>query len=472
MTNIFLSQLAGAQKTSSFARTQPTTTGGNRSRTVARTGRNGYGLENDGVAVPGENSEPEELIQAEAAVAATDTVLDQHAEAEIDNAGTEVAIEALRHTMASSLRSAFALEDLAEQLEGTLEDGGEGVDETTAQLLNTAIEPSAGADSIATESFGRNSRIATESMIDTVRDKAKNYYQSVASTITNVIQTTSQLIRSAIDGFSNSQKIMADMKSKLGVLESHAGTEITNEVQLKQLKQYFAGMTGDANAAILNLANKSLPAMVNGANSMYEALGTLVNGLTSGDTVDEKTLGREAKRFFDMARKFADRAPSCHPMKAVVPEAYDLSTLSSPETAKSNIDSPDVEDDSTAVFKIINEGIFTKFEDALNNASESMKTLVASTSKKAQLGSDIIKSGTAKASKEEAEDSVQMRRAVANVLMAANMICRDAAAHCKTVAVTCDKGILMIVRASLRMAAMASKAASKAEPDASDTAAA
>ena len=476
MSNIFLSQLA-ADKTIHGRKTPA------RKSSVTSRRRSGYGLENDGVAVPGENDQPEELIEAEAAINSTDEVMATHNEVAIDDAGTEVAIEALRHTMAMSLRSAFALEDLAEQLEGTLDDGGDGIDETTAQLLSTAIAPSAGEDVIATESFGRNSRIATESMIDTVRDKAKNYYASVASTITNVLQTTSQTIRSAIDGLRNSQKVMAEMKQKISILDDHAGKEITNEVQLKQLNNYFNGMSGDAVTGVLTVINKNLPTMVNSANAIFEATAQLASAL---EDADEKTVSREAKRFFDNARKFAERAPKTLGFNSKFPENYDLETLASPETAKSSLGhydkSMDDKGDTSITFKIIDATAFDKLESGLGTISESSSQLMEIATKKLPRIVQIVKALAAKSAasvksgvkagmkkvgmgKEEEPDTTdtQLRKAIANVLVAANMICRDSAAACRATAITCEKGTLMLVRASLRMAAMEAKGGSTAD---------
>ena len=473
MRNIFLSQLATAQNVN-FKPTQ------RRASTTRR--RSSYGFEsyNDGVNVPGENDQPEELIQAEAAVDSTDEILAERAETAIDDAGSEVAIEALRHTMATSLRSAFALENLAEQLEGTIEGNGDGIDEPTAQLLSSAIEPSTGGDAIATESFGRNSRFATESMIDTIRDKAKNYYESVASTITNVLQATSQVIRTSIDGFRNSQKVMAEMKQKISILDDHAGKEITNEVQLKQLNTYFNGMSGDAVSGILTLINKSLPAMVNGSNAIFEATAQLASAL---ENADDKTVSREAKRFFDSARKFAERAPKTLGLIPKLPENYDLATLASPETAKSSLGNYDKSaDDSTGnslSFKIINAASFDKLESGLGSVTESMSQLMEITTKRmprivqavkgmAAKGVASVKSGVKAGmnkvgmGKEEEPDTsdVQLRKAIANVLVAANMISRDTAAMCRNTAIICEKGTLMLVRASLRMAAAEAKGTS------------
>ena len=443
-------------------------------------GRRNYGLEDHGVSVPGENDQPEELIEAEAAIDSTDELMSDRNEVAIDDAGTEVAIEALRHTMSMSLRSAFALEDLADQLEGTLDNGGDGIDETTAQLLSTAIAPSTGEDAIATESFGRNSRVATESMIDTVRDKAKNYYESVASTITNVLQATSQTIRSVIDGLRNSQKVMAEMKQKISILDDHAGKEITNEVQLKQLNNYFHGISGDAVTGILTLINKNLPAMVNGSNAIFEATAQLASAL---ENADEKTVSREAKRYFDNARKFAERAPKTWDLTTKLPENYDIATLASPETAKSTLghdEKPLEESAGTNLsFKIINSASFDKLEGGLDSINESMTQLMEITTKKLPRIVQIVKALSAKGAasvkagvkagmnrvgmgKEEESDpnDTQLRKAIANVLVAANMICRDSAAICRITAITCEKGTLMLVRASLRMAAMEAKGGS------------
>lgn len=477
MRNIFLSQLANTNtiKQNSF-----------QSRASAT--RRGYGVESDddtGVKVPGENGEPEELLEAEAAVAATDEVMADRAETAIDDAGAEVAVEALRHSIATSLRSAFALESLAEQLEGTIEGDGQGIDESTAQMLSTAIEPSAGTDAIATESFGRDSRMATESMIDTIRDKAKSYYESVASTITNVLQATSQVIRSAIDGLRNSQKVMSEMKQKISILDDHAGKEITNAVQLKQLNKYFHGISGDAVSGILTIINKNLPAMVNGSNAIFEATAQLASAL---ENADEKTVCREAKRFFDSARKFAERAPRTWDLTTKLPENYDLATLASPETAKSTLahDEKSLEESggTNLSFKIINAASFDKLESGLGTINESLIQLMEITSKKLPRIVQIVKGLAAKSAasvksgvkagmnkvgmgKEEEPDTseVQLRKAIANVLVAANMISRDTAAICRSTAIICEKGTLMLVRASLRMAAAEAKGAGKQTED-------
>ena len=460
MTNIFISQLNKKQSATQSNRNSKNSTRGYR--------RN-YGMESEepGVSVPGENDQPEELLQAESAISEIDSSLQTNTDAEIEGAANEVAVEAIRHAIAGSIRTAFSLESLAEQLQETVEGDGEGIEPATAELITTAIEPTAGSDTLpALESFSYNRRYATESMIDTVKEKAKGYMEKVVTTVRSVTATTSQWLRTVTDNLRKTKKVLDELRTKLGALEGHSGKPIEDEHILKHLNKFIglhvSGKSGDGAAVINQVLTKSVPTLVNIANSMYEALGNLVSSM---ENPDEKTLSREAKRFYDIARKFVNNmADSDYSITA--PETYDLATLASPETAKASINLEDKSDSgqNNLTFKIIDSATFEKLEAAIGSCGEAMQGLTASTSKKAQLGENLIKAGKAKAGKDEEENSVQMRKAIANVIVGANMLCRDAARICGSTAHGAEKCVLLLVRASLRAAGIAAKA----QPETSD----
>ena len=81
----------------------------------------------------------------------------------------------------------------------------------------------------------------------------------------NLSWTPDELENGGYDDIINIVKIAK--KQKISILDDHAGKEITNEVQLKQLNNYFNGMSGDAVTGILTVINKNLPTMVNSANA-------------------------------------------------------------------------------------------------------------------------------------------------------------------------------------------------------------
>lgn len=457
MTNIFMSSLSSGSVNNNGFKAK---TGSGSQRKITR-GR--YGLENDtpGVGIPGENDQPEDLIQAEAAVSQADSALADRVETEVTMAEAEVAVEAFRHTIASNLRNSYALENLAEQLEDTVQGDGEGITPEVASIVTTAIEPTVGEEPIGLESFSGNSRVATESMIDSIKEKASSYMATAGASIKTVIAATSQMVRTMIDNFRDTKKVLEEMKAKMGALEEHAGKAIEDEGTLKhlnkQLGKTITGKSGDGTVVVLGILNKSVGSLVNSANQMYETLSNMVNTFEGG--ADERTIGREAKRFFDQARKFISAMPNANVHKLNAPESFDLASLASPEVAKSKIASAESEEaTNNFTFKIISADVFEKIESAIGNAGEALSTLAASTQKKAQLGEALIKAGSAKQGKEEEEGAVQQRRAAANVLVAANMICRDAAAICAKTAQAGEKAALMLVRASFRASGIAAKA--------------
>jgi hypothetical protein len=174
---------------------------------------------------------------------------------------------ALEHLQTMSMRycrMAAALEEIAEQAEASLapaeqsaeevtqgEDAGEpvpaasgdGLTPETVSLLTTAID-AAGvgeplSESVALEAFGFDQRVATESFIDNLRERAEKVYAAAAKFMKKAFELTAEKLKRFADYFRGTTAIYAKLEKEAGILASVAGKPFQNAKWEKAVQERF-----------------------------------------------------------------------------------------------------------------------------------------------------------------------------------------------------------------------------------------
>lgn len=257
-----------------------------------------YGLENDVTDTEGYGNgdiEKESETNIIVNVNTVDEKVDQVDEQieEVQEMSTELetdnmAMESLFSNMHRNMRTAFALEDLAENLETTVEGDGEGIDSTTAKIIIDASEPLANDIVIqsAVESMYLNSRIATESLIDSIKEKAKSIFNTVKNAISNVTEALSERLSRFIIKFRDASAVIKKLAEDKEILASVAGKPLDEKFNAKLNK--FVNFSGDGNDSLMKSINdaKTLTSRV---LSFKEMLVTNIEELTSSSLNTELT---------------------------------------------------------------------------------------------------------------------------------------------------------------------------------------
>lgn len=215
----------------------------------------------------------------------TDVILQEQHDQDVTQEEGNVAFESITMLVDSCIRRAFALEEIADQLNETIQGDGDGINPIQAQLLTTGSElMDEEGSQIAVENFYMNQRMATESLRDSFMEKAKGFADSVSTIISNVVRATRNDIRYTIERIQASYIRLMEYRKQLPSISEQEGQNITDEATLTSLRKHMA-MTGDGNKTIINaikqdgldvikrvqnlilLANKARIMLVSGGNT-------------------------------------------------------------------------------------------------------------------------------------------------------------------------------------------------------------
>lgn len=153
-----------------------------------------------------------------------------------------LALEHLSKTVARYSRLATALEEIAETAEQNLEEG-QVMDPTQVAMLTTAIDANGIgeplSESVATESFGFSATVATESFIDTLKDRATKIWTAVGKFMKKTFEVTGQKLKRFVDYFSNIATIYGKLEKEGAVLDGHSGKPFQNSKWEKTVQEDF-----------------------------------------------------------------------------------------------------------------------------------------------------------------------------------------------------------------------------------------
>lgn len=252
-----------------------------------------------------------------------DMVLEEQSEDDVSNMEEEVAAESISMLVDNCIRQSFALEDLAEQLDETLQGDGEGINPLQAQLITTGTDiMDEGGSQIAVENFHMNQRIATESLRDTVMEKAKSLMEAVSVTISNTIRAAKNGARYAVERIQASNIRLLNYGKRVEMLADFEGQQITDEKILNRLRKHMP-FNGNGNQEIIRFIKNEGFDVIKTVTSLISMVKRTRANFT---TNPEKTMDLVHK-FYKEVEKLKNNKSSTLNITITIPESYEADYL-------------------------------------------------------------------------------------------------------------------------------------------------
>jgi hypothetical protein len=186
---------------------------------------------------------------------------------------------ALEHLQAAAVRfcrMGAALEEIAETAAAQL-DAGQPMTPETVAMVTTGLD-AAGIgepleESVALESFGFDAKIATESFIEAIKDRAQQVWAAVAKFAKKAFEVTAQKMKRFADYFRSLPSVYAKLEKEGEILASNAGKPFQNAKWEKALQDRFYAPA----------STKSPVAAVDNALSEFDEITKLVDVKLAGD---------------------------------------------------------------------------------------------------------------------------------------------------------------------------------------------
>ena len=313
-----------------------------------------------------------------------DEAIDSAAEEEAEGEATAVAMEAFHATMGRMMRSCIALEELAEQVEGTLDNDGEGIDQEEAIKIETALAAS-GLDNpqseVALESFGFSTRIATESFAESIKERASSIWESVSKAFMKAATAVRQRLTSAGDFWRNSSAVLKSLSEKSEVLNNVKGQAIPDGAQLTALRKHMS-FKDNGNAQLMEFYKRQLPKAIDNSNRVYEALMELAQSL---DSTNSRATLSAMERFCQTMTRLDKGSPSPagenlvqytigmiggYTYKLTVPKTFTLEALKATNMSKVDLDI-DAPEAGSQNYKVMTPAELSEFA-TLGDATDAM----------------------------------------------------------------------------------------------------
>lgn len=199
-----------------------------------------------------------------------------------------LALEHLSKTVQRFSRVAAAMEEIAETAEQNLADG-QVMDPTQVSMLTTAIDASEIGDplseSVAVESFGFSPRVATESFIDTLKDRASKIWTAVKKFMRKAADITGEKLKRFADFFRSIGKILDKLEKDYPILEAHGVKPFQNGKWEKSLQDAICAPS----------STKTIPAAIAAAAAEVDQVSKIVNGKLVSDLAGMKAAWRTEK---------------------------------------------------------------------------------------------------------------------------------------------------------------------------------
>lgn len=223
-----------------------------------------------------------------------------------------LAIEHLQSTIGRYMRVGAALEEIEEAVQSKL-DNGEEMTATDTALVTTAID-AAGvgeplAEGVALESFAFSGRVATESFMEDVANRAKKVWEAVSKFVKRVFEETRNRMKRFADFFRSMPKIVEKLEKEIEQTQGFEGKNFADSKRESSIQKKFFSpssvkspldvvrnsttefdtliklvdnkLQGDAQALQRSWATDSPEQVV---SSMNKVLATLKNVLSQGAT--------------------------------------------------------------------------------------------------------------------------------------------------------------------------------------------
>lgn len=224
----------------------------------------------------------------------------------------------------NSIRQSFALEDLADQLNETLEGDGEGIDAVQAQMITTGSEVMDESGSqIAVENFNMDQRVATESLRDTVAEKASMLADSASAMITRAVRHVTTRVRYIVEQVQASNLRLMSYIKKADLLGEFAGQQISDPKILARLQKHLP-LSGSGNQEIVRYIKQGLFGVIQNVTSLLTTFNRVRSSVYSdnGDKVMQAIV-----TMFKEVEKLNHGKFNGFDIKVTTPESYETEAL-------------------------------------------------------------------------------------------------------------------------------------------------
>ncbi len=200
-----------------------------------------------------------------------------------------LALEHLHHSAARFVRYASALEELVEQAEDRLE-ADQPLEAGETAMLTTALDASGIGEpleeQVALESFGFDARVATESFIETLKERSSKVVDAIVAFADRMANEVSIRLKSFAAAFHKypSQRI-APLKKKIGEVNGFSGRNFDNAKREKNIQgRIYAGSSSKTPVAA---AKDALAAYEAAASFIDSRMATAVAQATRAFATDD-----------------------------------------------------------------------------------------------------------------------------------------------------------------------------------------
>jgi hypothetical protein len=185
-------------------------------------------------------------------------------------------------------RMAAALEEIAETVETNLE-AGQPLEPSTAMMLTTAIDAGGVGEPmgevVANEAFEFSGTAATESFVDSLKDRAKRVWSAMAKFARKAWEVTTQKLKRIADAFRTLGGIYNKLEKEGEILASAGNKPFQNS-------KWEAAIQSTLYAPA---STKTVVAAVDNALTEYREVLKIVDGKLAGDLRSLKTAWRGEK---------------------------------------------------------------------------------------------------------------------------------------------------------------------------------
>lgn len=301
-----------------------------------------------------------------------DAVIDESAEDDVVKAQDDVAIEALFLEVDRNLKRALALEDLAEQLDETVQGDGQGISPVEAQMVVTASElDDESGSQIATESFYMDTRVATESLRDTIAEKAAMLKEVVMAGIERARRAVLAAVSNTIEKVNGCHLKLISYAKKADILSDFSGQQISDEKVLKRLCEHMP-MDGDGNSS-LDLFFKS------SGIDLVRSITSLVNYTTKLNTEMDPSrpdkMMNSIASFFKEVEKLKNGRVKNVQINVTSPDSFEVDALLAMPTVKSVATADYVPGSGSQTYRVVTKDEINRYVDQVTLIRSELNTI-------------------------------------------------------------------------------------------------
>lgn len=301
-----------------------------------------------------------------------DAVIDESAEDEVVKAQDDVAIEALFLEVDRNLKRALALEDLAEQLDETVQGDGQGISPVEAQMVVTASElDDESGSQIATESFYMDTRVATESLRDTIAEKAAMLKEVVMSGIDRARRAVLAAVSDTIEKVNGCHLKLISYAKKADILSDFSGQQITDEKVLKRLRDHMP-MDSDGNSSLDFFFKSSGTDLVRSITSLVNYTNKLN---TEMDPSRPDRMMNSIASFFKEVEKLKNGRVKNINVNVTTPDSFEVDTLLALPVVKNVATADYVPGSGSQTYRVVTKDEINRYVDQVTLIRSELNTI-------------------------------------------------------------------------------------------------